>query len=296
MSNIKLKMRAEQGDFELAIMDDGTSTTGQVDCGEPDVVPLDHFLCYKADPLQDIVSDEFTLKDQFDDPDPEFDVDVELLEAKLFCNPVKKTHGEDVAEIGDPVSHLTAYKIKIENEDSEDLQVVISNQFGEQTLLVKESELMFVPSIKTFVDSVAEAGDLLGVDHFKCHKADGFDDIADLGENEGDPVFLDDQFSDGEYENIEVKKAILFCNPATKFHNETTFEIMNEAEHLTCYEIAGDDDTVERIVRLDNQFGFDVPDGVQDGQNLLVKEYELLCLPSEKISFGPDPEDNDAID
>ena len=227
---------------------------------------------------------EVTLQDQFDDSA----VDVEELETKLFCNPVDKNEeGRNILDV-EP-THLTGYKIKIENEDSEDRQLVISNQFGEQTVLVKESELMFVPSIKTFVDSVAtEAGDLLGVNHFKCHKADGFDDIADLGENEGDPVSLDDQFSDGEpYENIEVKKALLFCNPAVKNHEGET-PITNEAAHLTCYEIAGDDDTVERIVDLDNQFG--------DDQSLLVKEYQLLCVPSAKISVRPDPDDNDNID
>ena len=95
------------------------------------------------------------------------------METKLFCNPVEKTH-DGVTLIGDPLAHLTGYKIKIENEDSADLQVDIFNQFGEQTLLVKESEMIFVPSTK---DSEGVFGDL-DLDHFKCHKADGFDDLS----------------------------------------------------------------------------------------------------------------------
>ena len=62
-------------------------------------------------------------------------------EPELFCNPVDKND----EGISDPTAHLTCYKIK---EDDKKRQVLIENQFGEQTLKVTKPKLLCVPSKK----------------------------------------------------------------------------------------------------------------------------------------------------
>ncbi len=98
---------------------------------------LDHFKCYKArgERVDIIVS----LEDQFG-----LEPGVMVGKPELFCNPVDKD-GEGII---DPTAHLTCYKIHDRDKGSK-REVLIDNQFGEQTLKVKKPELLCVPSIKT---------------------------------------------------------------------------------------------------------------------------------------------------
>jgi len=109
--------------------------TGVVTAAIPD---LDHFKCYKTDrkPVNMIVG----LADQFG-PEPQ----VKVAKPRLFCNPVAKRHDGQVTEIADPMAHLTCYQID-GHGDKWDVRTV--NQFGFQTLEVKNSELLCVPSLK----------------------------------------------------------------------------------------------------------------------------------------------------
>ena len=93
-------------------------------------------------------------------------------------------------------------------------------------------------------------------------------------------VGLADQF--GPEPQVKVAKPRLFCNPVAKRQDGQVTEIADAMAHLTCYQIDGHGD--KRDVRTLNQFGF---------QTLEVKNSELLCVPSLKMSFitkGEHPE------
>ena len=135
---------------------------------------LDHFKCYEAEGDGFQLGATVDLVDQFETQSA-----VLVGETELFCNPVAKTVGQEVTEIGDRTAHLTGYEI--EGDDDAERIVTISNQFGEQTLEVEEAELLFVPSEK---DGQASA---LNIDHFKCYEAEGaaVNVIADLDDQFG---------------------------------------------------------------------------------------------------------------
>ena len=119
---------------------------------------------------------------------------------------------------------------------------------------------------------VTEPGDWIRVvtasipnlDHFKCYEAAGNDVVL--------TVDLQDQFE--EELQVGVSEPKFFCNPVAKRHDGLVTNITDPMAHLTCYRIeslAG-----ERDVRIVNQFGF---------QTLRVEASELLCVPSQKIDF-----------
>jgi hypothetical protein len=60
---------------------------------------------------------------------------------EFFCNPVDK-NGEGIRN---PAAHLTCYKIKAKSAKRD---VLIGNEFGGQTLDLKDPELLCVPSDK----------------------------------------------------------------------------------------------------------------------------------------------------
>ena len=101
------------------------------------VSQIDHFKCYESE--GDSPKKTVNLEDQFG-TEPQ----VEVKKPKFFCNPVSK-NGE---KIKNPDVHLTCYEIKVSEKERE---VLIRNQFGEQTLEVEESKLLCVPSKKIHV-------------------------------------------------------------------------------------------------------------------------------------------------
>ena len=109
------------------------------------VLQVDHYKCYEAD--GDDVQVTVNLFDQFDDFfGPE--LDVEVGEPELFCNPVQKDKDGEIGNIIHPMEHLTCYEIE---DDEEELDVVVVNQFGTQNLVVDDPKLLCVPSAKISV-------------------------------------------------------------------------------------------------------------------------------------------------
>jgi len=97
-------------------------------------VEIDHFKCYEASgDNMDVIVD---LEDQFG-AEPQ----VLVGTPRFFCNPVDK-NGEGIIN---PEAHLTCYEI---NGDDKKLDVLVGNQFGEQTLKVEVPRLLCVPSEK----------------------------------------------------------------------------------------------------------------------------------------------------
>ncbi len=88
---------------------------------------LDHFKCYEAEDGND-VDVTVSLEDQFGF------VLAEVEEAELFCNPVDKND----QGIFDVAAHLTGYELDDDDEDFKPLEVTVTNQFGEEQVLLIE--------------------------------------------------------------------------------------------------------------------------------------------------------------
>ena len=107
-------------------------------------VPVRHFQCYRVDKknsTQLVVTPVVKLEDQFGVKE---NVKVDVI-PDFLCNPVVKNNA---GEFVNPNNHLTCYKIR---GTKANLGVDISNQFGAQTLRLKGSHLLCVPSTKEVV-------------------------------------------------------------------------------------------------------------------------------------------------
>ena len=104
----------------------------------PSDLVLDHFKCYQA--RGDALNVRVDLADEASE-----ERGVIVKRPKRFCNPVDK-NGEGIL---DPSSHLTCYRIRVPGPSYDDeLDLLASNQFGEQVLEVGDPELLCVPSDK----------------------------------------------------------------------------------------------------------------------------------------------------
>jgi len=153
--------------------------------GHEPPVGLDHFLLYEVieGPYVQVV---VGLNDQF-----HYEPEVLVYEPVLFANPVRKTHGDEIAEIENPWAHLVFYSIEGGVFETE---VQVANQFGEQTLAVYDPALLTVPSEKTcFLPGrptfVAVLGDynsqltnLLLANNIWAEERDWADVISDIGD------------------------------------------------------------------------------------------------------------------
>jgi len=113
------------------------ATTGVAAFGASTAPTIDHYKCYEAKGYSP--RETVHLEDQFG-KEPK----VRVGKPAFFCTPVSK-NGEGILN---PEVHLTCYEIEGKGEKRD---VVVENQFGEQTLTVEEPELLCVPSGKTAV-------------------------------------------------------------------------------------------------------------------------------------------------
>lgn len=239
----------------------GNETTG---C----VPPLDHFKCYGRSGKP--VNVGVQLKDQFDTAP----VPATVAQASHFCNPTLKFHGYYGPESGfygyglnNPDGHLNWYAIKTNPVATRTVQVW--NQFGFQTLQLGQPRWLAVPTEKDddcdwILCEEYEHQDSPVLDHYKCYVASG---------NPVDPynswVTLLDEFEIDV--NFQVLKPLRFCNPVEKIHNNEWTGIVNERDHLVCYDVA-------KPVSTRNQFG---------GEEFLIRKNMDLCVPSAKFEDGP---------
>jgi hypothetical protein len=213
------------------------------------VPPLDHYKVYEMDDTTFSPPRQVRLWDQFiDDPNV-------YLEGKdKWANPVQKTvaaHTEErVYEIADPFTHLVWYRF---TASATARSVDIHNQFGHQTLVVRDPTHLLVAAVKN-----DECDEVRQRFHFKCYDATGPDPNL--------PVQLDDQF---DTEFVKVREVVKFCTPVDK--NDEGIE--NERDHLTCYRI-DPQNSVDRPIQILDQFG---PFGP-----LTVRQNLYLCVPTHK--------------
>jgi uncharacterized repeat protein (TIGR01451 family) len=210
---------------------------------------LDHFKCYGVNGKAFEPRPVVTLTDQFHTER------VAVKKPDDFCNPVDK----NAEGISDPRAHLTCYRIQdVEKDKSRRFSsrsVEVENQFGKQTLKLKQPRTLCAPSSKSLLGDPGPPPRLL--DHFKCYQTKG------VRLRPRPEVVLTDQFGTRE---VMVDKPLLFCTPVDK--NDEG--ILRPDQHLVCYGIKPRE-SVSRSVGVRNQFGT---------ATLRVKKAVTLCVPS----------------
>jgi hypothetical protein len=217
---------------------------------------LDHFKCYQVEGGRSL-GETVELQDQF------VTINATVEDAKFFCNPVAKSHcGKVVSPISHPDWHLTLYNITCQ-ETTPLWSVNVSNQFGQQKLLVGAPVMLAVPTQKVWWPACDPP---VGLDHFLLYRATG-------------PVLnvtlklLKDQWHSET--NVVVVRPVYFANPVQKTHDCEVTEIENPEAHLVFYEIVGEPFTT--TVVISNQFVTNC--------TLNVATPHLLAVPSEKTGF-----------
>jgi hypothetical protein len=221
---------------------------------------LDHFKCYQARTKKGtpvFTPQIVTLADQFENKV------TRVLSPLNLCNPVDK-NGEGIT---DATAHLTCHRISDVAGQPKFVarDVLVDNQFGQQTLTVSRAQSLCLPSEKDLVPST------LNLDHFKCYQAKI---------KKGTPVFtprtvtLADQY---ETKTTRVLQPLSICNPVDK-NGEG---IIDPTTHLICYrvqDVAGQAKFKPRDAIVESQFGQSA---------LTVSRSQTLCVPSMKTDLGP---------
>jgi hypothetical protein len=215
---------------------------------------IDHFECYRSafkpafDPLRVRLRDQFTEGPR---------IRARVVRPNLFCNPVRKVHGEQVFPIINRNNHLKAYVIE-SAEEFEPRTVEVFNQFGSAALEIVAPARLMVPTRKFPHERPSK------LDHFKCYSA--------VGDSIEERVRLRDQF---HRFRTTVLAPTMLCNPAEKAHDDRVTPITNPADHLVCYGIASEpfDRALQPVVDTRNQFG---------REEVRAVRARLLCVPSQK--------------
>jgi len=219
-------------------------------------VGLDRFKCYTA---QEIMGDQppavVTLQDQFG-AGP-----VAVGPPQVFCNPVDIV--EDGIPMTDPNAHLKCYAIT-PTQEFVPRDVVVTNQFGTETLRVLSPTLLCLPTQKE------QHPPPVGLDHYQCYTVQVLE-----GSPPPMPLTLLDQF--GAELGVQVLDAQLLCTPTDKLEDQ--YPIFNPVDHLKCYGIASPPFT-PRTTYVTNQFGYEV---------LQVIGPDMLCVPSSKTVLETTP-------
>ncbi len=230
---------------------------------------LDHYKCYFVQsPVQQI---PMLLQDQFDlgatPPLVETISDVRLIR---FCNPVQKTLNGVTTKILRPLDFLALYLLS--PEPATPRRALITNQFGAQSLALRNALILAVPSGSSTPPAVPAIP--TNLDHYKCYSASG--------ENIGVSVTLTDTF---HTEFVQVLEPILFCNPVHKTYPIGTppTSIQRPADHLTCYTITPI--PFQATVTYNNQL---VPP-TAGPPTVGVSGADILCAPSFKLQWYPIP-------
>jgi hypothetical protein len=215
------------------------------------ILPANHFKCYR------IRTDRFqqrnvTLVDQF------VTSTATVIRPDRLCNPADK-NGEG---IDDPTAHLMCYKIR--EGSFARREVLVRNQFGDQTLTVVKPASLCNPADKDSVPRQSNGN------HFKCYRVRGRGFASRT-------VSVADQF---ESQMATLVKPRLLCNPVDK-NGEG---IVDPTAHLTCYTIKGGGPpfTPQDVTVMD-QFAEENLQALR-GE---CRKRSLVCVPSEKNPTSP---------
>jgi hypothetical protein len=213
----------------------------------------DHYKCYRTRPPR-LPTRTVTLTDQFGQ------TQAQVRRPIRFCNPVDKND----EGIHDTTAHLACYKIR--ETGFQKRRVRVTNQFGQQTLMVNRPDTLCVPAEKDNVPSP------LNINHFKCYRVT---QVRGTPRFEDREVDLEDQF---ETKNTEVMKPVWLCNPVDKNDED----VPDPAGHLTCFKIKdvpGQPPFAPRPVEFEDQF---TSEDVVTSRRTDCSRSRLLCVPSTK--------------
>lgn len=214
-----------------------------------------HFRCYIVSQQTPQPAETVTVEDQFTDGP----ATVTVGEPVYVCAPTEKTIGGNVTEIENEEQHYALYTAPAEANPR---SILVTDQFRTDAVWrVTTPKYIMVPTAKTVGGVTFD--DVNDSQHYWCYEANG--------PRVGVRATLEDQFSGPD--NVRITTPTLFCNPAEKVHNGTTFEMEDDELHYACYEIHGKQKTQQFTIGAENQFEDDT---WQTGP------WEIICAPAEK--------------
>ena len=240
---------------------------GQADEG----IHCDHYLSYLVDKLISPVT--VSLHDQFIES-----TQFTLISIDRLLNPVRKIHHGMTFNPERPDLHYVAYRLETPSAFTP-RQVLVENQFEKQIVSVVRPRYLLTPAGKTKIgiptdilshmpESIVNKfiGMIVPVipqdaNHYLCYEVEPYAVNAAVGTR--------DQFQEKAFEIIRAR---YLCNPAQKLHDGRVSEIIDENNHLMCYEVIPHNQ-VNRKVLTHDQFGI---------KSLNTVRTEELCVPSVK--------------
>jgi len=223
--------------------------------GCPPTPTLQHFRAYEVERVP--VEERVRLTDQLDTAGKE----ARLVELSHFANPTRKVHSGHTAGIDRPDEHFNWYVIE-QTQPEPRRTVRLDNQFGQQSIDIREPRFLLVPAQKTSHEG-SEFPESL--DHYKCYRVERINTVPTLP-----AVTLGDQF--GSQQNVQVMDPVLFCIPALKEREgEEPKPIGNARDHLTVYELTPL--PLQQSITSRDQF---------DERPLQVRRSVWLAVPTEK--------------
>lgn len=239
-------------------------------------INCDHYLSYLID--KSINPINVVLRDQFISP-----TDFQLVLIERLLNPVRKIHAGITFNPKRPALHYLAYRLQTPAPFTP-RSILIENQFEKQTISVTKFRYLLTPSGKKKTGIPIEKllselpasviNRLLAVitpvipqnaNHYLCY------DVEPYGLATG--VSVKDQFQTRQF---EVIRARYLCNPVEKIHNGKVSEIIDENNHLMCYEVIPHNQ-VNRKVLTNDQFGLKSQSTVRT---------EEICVPTVKTHLA----------
>jgi hypothetical protein len=212
------------------------------------VLPVNHFQCYRVDPGGTFTPKTVVLSTQFGT------VKAVPSQFQTLCAPVRKNNSEVV----NARAHLACYPIKAPPFTPR--KVFVTNQFETAApLVVVAPKTLCVPSGKSIVPAPPPPL-VKGLDNYECFS------VKPQQTPHVKPVTLVDQFGKSV---AAIGLPVALCAPARK-DNEPVY---NRVTHLVCYAITARPALVPRHVTIRNSFG------TATGT---VFARQTLCLPSTK--------------
>lgn len=213
----------------------------------------DHYKVYDVQPPLPRPA-PIVLRDQFG----EYGHDV--LELIKFANPTEKMLDDGtISPIQNPQLHYAWWLITPQPFDA---LVAVTNQLGDQTLRVRDSQILWNPALKN------EPGEPPLANHYKCYDCDGtsIDRV----------VTLTDQF--GQWQ-ATVTFPRFFCNPVEKTDPTGLIHPIEDMhQHYVVYDLEPYDTRTFTAIVTD-QFVFEEP--------LALGPSYLLCVPTLKLVVTP---------
>ena len=182
---------------------------------------LNHFLVYDVDDVPGL-QHPFELQDRWHS-------DLTGFEANTlthFVTPAEKIHDRDTFDILDPNHHATWYELQPASSDPRSLQ--ISNQFGDQDLVLGDPKYLFTPAGKVHGGKPFPMPSDL--DHYLIYEVTHLTSHFSI-----DQVDVGDQFK--PFRRMDINAPLFYGVPVVKNHAGNVFEIVDTQNDIAFYPI-----------------------------------------------------------